>query len=104
MTKNLVIARVLPFLKDSNEENNQKLINFKIEKVLNINKMNDNFDYNLINNSINNNIKPKRKRQRLDHLSEEEKLKRRFDSFFKLLLTERNFEHIFDFKYSFINY
>ncbi len=103
MTKNLVIARVLPFLKDSNEENNQKLINFKIEKVLNINKMNDNFDYNLINNSINNNIKPKRKRQRLDHLSEEEKLKRRFDSFFKLLLTERNFEHIFDFKYSFIN-
>jgi hypothetical protein len=103
MTKNLVIARVLPFLKDSNEENNQKLINFKIEKVLNINKMNDNFDYNLINNSINNNIKPKRKRQRLDHLSEEEKLKRRFDSFFKLLLTEINFEHIFDFKYSFIN-
>jgi regulator of replication initiation timing len=71
MNKNLVIARVLPFLKNSNEENNQKLIDFKVEKILNINEMNDNFD------SINNNIKPKRKRQRLDHLSEEEKLKRR---------------------------
>ncbi len=81
MTKNLVIARVLPFLKDSDEENNQKLIDFKIEKILNIKEMKDNFDYNLSNNSINNNIKPKRKRQRLDHLSEEEKLKRRFDSF-----------------------
>jgi len=89
MNKNLVIARVLPFLKNSNEENNQKLINFKVEKILNINEMNDNFD------SINNNIKPKRKRQRLDHLSEEEKLKRRFDSFSNQFIINSNIFRIY---------
>ncbi len=89
MNKNLVIARVLPFLKNSNEENNQKLIDFKVEKILNINEMNDNFD------SINNNIKPKRKRQRLDHLSEEEKLKRRFDSFSNQFIINSNIFRIY---------
>jgi len=85
-TKKLLIAKVLPLISNINQLNNNKLIDLKFEKDFIFDEMDNCFDDNMSEFSDSSVSKPKRKRQRLDHLSEEEKLKRRYNWFDSLFV------------------